>query len=1252
MKKTKGNEMKNINRGPLSKSPRPSTWHRIVTMIVAVAASCLLTVASYAAGFDDHVDFGDKKSERAHGLEVIGSGRIETLQTVLGSRQRNYRVRTLSGEGASIHFDLTPSASGKSVVLEIQEVHDRRPSAFGYTVLANGREVYFRTYQELGAGANHYFINLPGEIAASSDPLRVTIRSESGAPFSLGKIWLYSDFFNGTAEREGIYRKLAFSTEFPEKSVSGASATIDQWKKYAETFSGYECYGPAGGEVWGGTYASKAVGENVSLIDRSLELLAGAGMGGEFLANAAAWGGTQKGPDGFGGDFSDLRYGRITINPVTGAKNPSYPNLWNNSLSATWAHPHFNQVLRSKFEKVGSHLADRLAFVIANGNVPLEHLQFARSLGIDVRADYHPEVVKAARRDGISLDARSGLAEEARQWFFAYSTSIYEWKARDFAEALGRTPVRVDRGSVTLPTMQLADNIYAHVGCENRLLPSNWGAWQTGITDWSWASGEFGESQPQHRDVRIRNDYIRSAGKLAMVNRERASLKKDFSYCKNIYEEGFQFQHYFYLLPGDDELLRKADRCDDEPSMAAVHCEPSCLDINLEHASPLGPSETIAAIENLEARQTPCDHHTAKLVVKDTARPGSITYRLTNSGGEFRSGLSLMAMGRIAPGPGHRIEVDVGASPESMARVQTLTSRDLPYPEHWFMHQTTETTVPLGDGAKGHKEYFLRLTFHAEKAFDATFLHRLRVGTTWTRQSGPLAGEPFTRRQKRILNLWVQDRAVAERLLDNYRELGGEDNAWQAAKALFDQGYYRTAYRELAGAFSELLPARYAVRGHGKLGRYPLTVQLADDNAAAVVDLLKVGKDRVEFAVQTDREQNVQVAFLAAKDGRAYELKKVGNHRFAIGKTARSMAGAKAAANGAVSFDLAAAPDNGGKVALPRQITAKYVQGAGPRIRLEHGDLELTDYAGFLELRVAQEAKVSREADRLAMEGAKAGVGAWPEKDDRVELRLDETGIVTDIKAYYGFDKGRIKSFTPPSIEKGLNGWIELENGNRYGLTTGAGCDTLFLHSALGQYEIGTLSAAFHPGEEMEITYSPYSYKDSVPRVLSLKQPYAVVRDLNYTKMTGDEWKDGVVESDGAVVEPHALDPSYLADFIKPVLYPTAPFTPGYVVYKLEREKPFGRTAVEYMGRVFEDSSRVEFLVSTDKQTWTKCWQFDNSRLSYMPLGDYPDNGPWTFFDVSEQVEGKPVFYLKVQVTRHADDHRFGLMRVRVVTHP
>jgi hypothetical protein len=1214
-----------------------------------VAACGISAVFGGAAGFDDHLDFGDKRSERAHGLEAVGSGRIETLETTLGSLQRNYRVRTVSGEGAAIRFYLTLSLHGKPAVLAIQEVHDRRQSAFGYTVLVNGREVYFRTYQELGAGANHYFIKLPSELTASSSPLRVTVRSDSGAPFSLGQVWLYSDFFNGIAKEEDVYRKMAFSTQWPEKSVSGNTATFDQWKKYADTFSGYQCYGPAGGEIFGGTYASKAVGENCRLIDKSLDLLAATGMGAEFIANASAWGGTQKGPDGCGGDFGDLRYGRITVNPVTGAKNPSYPNIWNNSLSATWAHPHFNQVLRTKFEKVISAMADRLAFMIADGTASLDHLQFARSLGIDVREDYHPETVKAARRDGISLDPRCGASEKTRQWFFNYFTSIYEWKASDFAQALGRTPVRIDRGTVTLPTMQLADNIYAHVGGENRILPSSWGSWQTGMTDWSWASGEFGESQPQDRDLRIRNDYIRSRGKLAMVNRERASLKKDFSYCKNIYEEGFQFQHYFYLLPGDDELLRKADRCDGEPSMPAVHCEPVILDVNLEHALPLGPPGVIVASDNLKAHQTPCDHHTDKMAVTDPAKPGSITYRLSNSGSGFKAGLSLTAMGRIAPGPGNRIEVEVGTSPGSLARVQTLTSRDLPYPEHWFLHQTTETTVMLGEGAKGYKEYYLRLTFHAEKAFDATFLHRLRVGTTWDRRSGQLSGEPFSRREKRVLNLWVQDRAVAERLLSKYRELGGEDGPWQASKQLFDQGRYRSAYRELAGAFSELLPARYSVRGHGKLGRYPLSIQMADDNATAVVNLRKAGGDRVEFAVQANREQKVDVAFLEAKDGRAYELQALGENRFAIGKTKKN-AGAKTAANGKVSFEFVAAPANRGKAALPRKITAKYIQGAGPRIRLEHGDLELTDYTGHLDLLFSKEIKTSREADRLTMNHVKEGAGVWPDKDDRVELMLDEVGAVIEIKAYHGFDKGRIKSFMPPSVETGINGWIELENGNRYGLSTGARCDTLFLHSVLGQYEIGTLSAAFHPGEELEITYSPYSYKDSLPRILSLKQPYAVVKDFNYTKMSVDEWKEGVVESNGAVVEPHALDPSYLADFIKPVLYPTEPFTPGSVVYKIEWEKPFGRTAVEYMGRVFEDSSRVEFFVSADKHTWTKCWQFDNGCLSYMPLGDYPDDGPWTFFDVSRQVEGKQSFYLKVQVTRHADDHRFGLMRIRVVS--
>jgi hypothetical protein len=71
-------------------------------------------------------------------------------------------------------------------ILEIQEIHQRRPQAFGYTVSVNGQPVYFRTYEELGAGPNHYFVRIPDALLTPGDALRFELTSAGAPAFSLG----------------------------------------------------------------------------------------------------------------------------------------------------------------------------------------------------------------------------------------------------------------------------------------------------------------------------------------------------------------------------------------------------------------------------------------------------------------------------------------------------------------------------------------------------------------------------------------------------------------------------------------------------------------------------------------------------------------------------------------------------------------------------------------------------------------------------------------------------------------------------------------------------------------------------------------------------------------------------------------------------------------------------------------------------------------------------------------------------------
>ena len=176
-----------------------------------------------------------------------------------------------------------------------------------------------------------------------------------------------------------------------------------------------------------------------------------------------------------------------------------------------------------------------------------------------------------------------------------------------------------------------------------------------------------------------------------------------------------------------------------------------------------------------------------------------------------------------------------------------------------------------------------------------------------------------------------------------------------------------------------------------------------------------------------------------------------------------------------------------------------------------------------------------------------------------------------------------------------------------------------------------------------------------MPRILTAKQPYTVVMDLDYMRNKGTAWRDNAVEAKGINVVPRLLDPTYLRDWTETVLYPDVPFKPGHVVYKVESDSPFEQAVVEFIGRVFEDSSRMEFLVATDpaKGDWTRVADYNNGWSNYMVLKPFTDEktgrGKYAFVDVTEHVRGKKTFYLKIRLTRHADDCRYGLVRVRVV---
>ena len=77
-------------------------------------------------------------------VQAKGSIVVEQLDTEMGTLKGSHSVRTVPHKGDELSFEVPFDAKTKSLILEFQEIHNRRPAAYGYTVLIYRREVYFR----------------------------------------------------------------------------------------------------------------------------------------------------------------------------------------------------------------------------------------------------------------------------------------------------------------------------------------------------------------------------------------------------------------------------------------------------------------------------------------------------------------------------------------------------------------------------------------------------------------------------------------------------------------------------------------------------------------------------------------------------------------------------------------------------------------------------------------------------------------------------------------------------------------------------------------------------------------------------------------------------------------------------------------------------------------------------------------------------------------------------------------------------
>ena len=1049
----------------------------------------LFVAIGTAAQVSDHVQLGNAISEQAHQLRTEGRVTAGVVAAEIGMLKKSYRVQTVSGKESAIQFDLSVAPATAPVLLEIQEIHQRRPDVFGYSVLVNGKEVYFRTYEEMGAGPNHYFVQFDRALVTDGK-VQVALRNAGEAPFSVGQAWVYSDFF-ALAKAEEVYRKMTFCDDprvllnlpkyDPEAKpgMTGEAYTNQLWATMKQRFEGAP-YRP--GSCAAALYAFRSESDTRAKIDAELRRAGTWNLPSQFVFIGSEWGGHPYGPDGLGGYFGDVKYSSIRFDPVTKTFRTSWPDSAGGVTWPTWNDPQLNRFLAHRMARVAEYYQERRAFLKAHGQgLPTPLICQEWGLSVPGLGDWNDATVEAARRDGVTMKPGDKLGRAEKMWIHRNLAGVPTRFAEGFRKAAGRDCVLVDRGEIHLPEDQLDDQYYFHTfyPAVQPLHDDYWAGWQTGVGPKVWTTGETGPHVPF-----AYYDYVIGLGKLATVNLERGFFRKNLDFIQTLYELGFQWVTPCNTQPGDADLfLPQAMSVDGRPCMPALHCERKILDVRFLREEALGPTGQVARAENITitANQR---HPYQSLMLLDPTKPGCLTYRLTNDGRPFDEGLTLKLIGSLADGDENSIEVAVGKDMDSLRPVRRLLSSDFVSAVHWPWTRTA--VLKLGDSLRGQSAGYLQLALQVKNKNTVRNLkiEELRVSTPWEMPSGHVGGEPFTVKQRRTLRLWIQDRAVLERIQADYRQLAGEDDAYRQAADLAAQGRCRSAYRLLAGEISQVLPARFAVRGHGKLGRYPVTLDLRGDDKVVLVELAKAGPGEFEFALKAEQPQPCTVRLEGLKSGERYALQALGPNRYRVSPAN----GELKAVDGRLALDLTVQPVDPEARKLPRRLSGVFLGGASGTFHIDTQEPDLW-MDNPIVVPVATDA-----VQTCVQDGAAASSKRGLRPLDKVELVIDESGTAREIRASYGVDAGRIKVFHPPVVKgETSNGIIELENGRRYELGNRLPMFTKFEVPGVKPHyrnnRVEELVDGLKTGLQVDITYCPYTYNGRLPRALTVSVP-------------------------------------------------------------------------------------------------------------------------------------------------------------------
>ncbi len=976
---------------------------------------------------------------------VWGACETGTKNTVLGQRCPAFTYLQLTEKGSRVDITLRVPVACEDVTLEIVEVHDRKDPPLAYRVLADGKDIYYRTYAPCCDGANHYFLRLPTPAANGEN--RISIINDNATPVRFHAIYAYPDAARLAAEQQ-VEQPMTLGL-FTPGFAGSKEADLQNLRTYQERYAGYPVM-----FSWEVYYIRHSREELYQKLDYLLDLSSEAGVPVAINLNSW-WSGTPVGMDGRGGNWRDLTYHQVLYDPenVTGrgVYQLTTPNYWRDMPWLTMSDTYYNEARQQRLTDATAYLKRRIAAYRAAGK-PLPPV----SIFTENEPDYwhygawhdsarsvpgvEPCSVKAAARDGVKLDPASGMDDTQRAWLWKTLTDYIVGVGEAIEAGVGADATVVSGGRATPPESQLIEHCYTHAttGTSNQPYEDmSRSMWETHLIDSLRLGYQGGPGAGDSRCL----DYATCYGRLAGVNKEQIR-ESTYSVLPYAYLYGADLQMIFNFKHCESALMnapKPADYADQPVPVHSYDRRLTALAFDCEeslHTSDVLLSHTRMNLST--ARGT-----FAAAPLEETGTEGTLLFKIHSPEG-FPHGLITVFNATVNFGSEDTVEF--GYTPDEWVFTEKLTGRHQyinDYVIDWSdrIDRTAKTVyVKLHiPGGKLKTEY---------NSYERNSICRFEALSPLPTRSGHTNGFHFTFAELRSLHRLTERREDARRLLASCPE--GAQKA--ALLEQFDRGEYQTVYDALLAAGTKTLPADFYVKDSGPLAPWPLEVAT---NSPVWLTLLEA--DEQGYRLKAEALDGPATLRITLPGGRVSGCEKDG------------VLCIRPDAQGEAAFVWSLTPT---RRTLPATVAGRILRLENGIARVQSQDTAVTFYSDYVPLKVAADCRCY-----LAEDGGAERPAELTEIHDRMAVILHTDGeSIREIHGIVGKLTGTVTGVTEACIVGEIRlPTVTVTDGNRtVTAVIGAECALDFTGAsgkALHISYIGDLGLT--PGAQVELEYLP-----------------------------------------------------------------------------------------------------------------------------------------------------------------------------------